>query len=589
MAASLLGTAALLGAAAAATAAPLGSVTEFPIPTPNSSPANVAPGPEGNVWFTEEEQDKIGRITPAGSVTEFTVPTPESEPSGIAPGPEGNMWFTEYRGNKIGRITPAGVITEFEISTPESGPRSIALGPEGNLWFTENGGPKHQEKGEIVARITPAGEISPTSTPTPESGPWGITAGPDGSMWFTEPSKDKIGRLTSGVGITEFHLAGGGGPRGIAPGPNGDLWFTEEWGNKIGRIPTTGAPITEVTLPLPNSHPFDIALGADGALWYTEDATATVTEGGKEKTYEVSKIGRITPTEQITEYPTSIPESRPAGIGPGPDGNLWFTESGRDNIGRIGAGAPEAILAAPTVAGNHEAGSVQTCTPSWNSWASLQPSAGLLPIDGYTWFENGAAVPGARGATFAPLAANIGQYLSCAETATYPLLLTTTSATSAPVAVIPPPPVLTGAHQSHSKWRSGQAAAHISSHGARDARRRPKHKHGKPKPPVGTTLSFNLSESAAVVVRFTQAVGGREVAHRCVAKTHGNRKHRFCARPVPAGALAFTGHAGLNKVAFDGRLASRKSLAAGAYALTIIASNSTGASAPATLAFTIVK
>lgn len=48
----------------------------------------------------------------ASVVTEFTVPTAASQPRGIAAGPDGALWFTENNTNKIGRITldvgPAG-------------------------------------------------------------------------------------------------------------------------------------------------------------------------------------------------------------------------------------------------------------------------------------------------------------------------------------------------------------------------------------------------------------------------------------------------------------------------------------------------
>src|SRR5205807_2021894 len=52
-----------------------------------------------------------------------------------------NLWFTEDNTNKIGRITPAGIITEFPIPTDPKGnrnsPGGITSGPDGNLWFTQ--------------------------------------------------------------------------------------------------------------------------------------------------------------------------------------------------------------------------------------------------------------------------------------------------------------------------------------------------------------------------------------------------------------------------------------------------------------------
>jgi len=53
-------------------------------------------------------------------------------------GPDGNLWFTEIEGNKIGKISPVtGVITEYSVSTELVGPVGITAGPDGNIWFTE--------------------------------------------------------------------------------------------------------------------------------------------------------------------------------------------------------------------------------------------------------------------------------------------------------------------------------------------------------------------------------------------------------------------------------------------------------------------
>src|SRR5262249_56583218 len=68
------------------------------------------------------------------SVTEFPILNDmNSRPQGITRGPDGNLWFTENSANRIGRITPAGVVTEFAAGiTPNSGPNEITAGPDGN-------------------------------------------------------------------------------------------------------------------------------------------------------------------------------------------------------------------------------------------------------------------------------------------------------------------------------------------------------------------------------------------------------------------------------------------------------------------------
>jgi hypothetical protein len=94
-------------------------VTEFSAGiTLGSTPLTITTGADGNLWFTEFEGNRIGRITPSGTVTEFSAGiTPGSAPYGIAAGPDGQVWFTERAGNRIGRIT----VTEA-VPPPPSAP-----------------------------------------------------------------------------------------------------------------------------------------------------------------------------------------------------------------------------------------------------------------------------------------------------------------------------------------------------------------------------------------------------------------------------------------------------------------------------------
>jgi virginiamycin B lyase len=80
-------------------------------------------GPDGNLWFTEENSAKIGMITTAGVITEYAVPTSSPSPTAMVTGSDGNLWFAESGANAIGHITTTG------------GTQSIASGPDGELWF----------------------------------------------------------------------------------------------------------------------------------------------------------------------------------------------------------------------------------------------------------------------------------------------------------------------------------------------------------------------------------------------------------------------------------------------------------------------
>src|SRR5439155_22959567 len=118
----------------------LHAITQSPVPTPTSITSSV-PTPSGNVVCPAPTPG-----SPQGSaeIAEFPIPTSNppsgSSPQGITAGPDGNLWFTEFDGNRIGRITPGGTITQFPIPVSHiySFPEVITAGPYGNLWFTEN-------------------------------------------------------------------------------------------------------------------------------------------------------------------------------------------------------------------------------------------------------------------------------------------------------------------------------------------------------------------------------------------------------------------------------------------------------------------
>jgi streptogramin lyase len=344
-------------------------ITEFGTPTVRSAPIGIAAGSDGNLWFTEEIANQIGRITTDGIISEFPVPTPNSLVSGMAAGPDGNLWFAEQVGN-IGRITTGGIITEFPVSGLYAYPAYIAVGPDGNLWFTEYGGNK-------IGRITTGGVINEFPIPTANSHPVAIAAGPDGNLWFVEDRGNQVGRITTAGVVTEFPIPSAGSlPNGIAAGPDGNLWFTEVAGNKIGRITTDGV-IMEFPVPTAASTPVAISAGPDGNLWFTEQPTQPT-----------NQIGRITVDGVITEFPIPTASCHPFGITAGPDGNLWFTEALADQIGRITTGptSPQ-ILAVDTnaVAGSSsnlngvlEAGETVQVAPTWmNTLAMPQSLVGI--------------------------------------------------------------------------------------------------------------------------------------------------------------------------------------------------------------------
>ncbi len=247
---------------------------EFTLPTPTNHPMGIIRGPDNNLWFTERYTGRIGTITnyptfiPGQFITnsshlfvEIATSTNLSLPSNLANGPDGNIWFTE-NGIGVGRIARVNVqmvhntlnlgqvpgsntIVEFQLSNSNSQPFGITAGPDNALWFTEYA---TNVIGRIPVNATNSASIIEYVTPSINSAPYGITLGKDGNLWFAESGVGQIGRVvpngtnTNAV-FAEFVVPSGlVFPAFLAAGPDGNIWFTEFNGNSVGKV--SDSPLT---------------------------------------------------------------------------------------------------------------------------------------------------------------------------------------------------------------------------------------------------------------------------------------------------------------------------------------------------------
>ena len=281
--------------------------SEYAIPTANSSPFDIVTGPDSALWFTENNTDKIGRVTTSGMISDYAVPTAAAAPSGIATGPDGALWFTEANANQIGRVTTSGQFTEYSIPTAGAGPSDITPGSDGALWFTEY-------QANQIGRITTSGMVTEYPVPTSGSGPSGIVAGPDGALWFTESYGYKIAKITISGQLTEYPIPNSLGfvpaPSEIIVGADGALWF-EGAPAGLGRITTAG------DMTLWNISWNNIAVGPDQKMWFA----------GYTGSFGV--VGQFNETQQLSSFniPAPAASGEPGEIITGPDGALWFLDS----------------------------------------------------------------------------------------------------------------------------------------------------------------------------------------------------------------------------------------------------------------------
>jgi len=143
----------------------------------------------------------------------------------------------------------------------------------------------------------------------------------------------------SAVTITTFPIPTNfAAPRGIALGADGAIWFTEFQGSKTGRITTAGT-ITEFEAPIdstgniPTAFGNQIVAGPDGALWFTKMAGDYI---GRIETSGMAKL-MLLPTRS----------NQMSGITVGSDGALWFPLTDLNRIGRMTTGGAVTEFALP--------------------------------------------------------------------------------------------------------------------------------------------------------------------------------------------------------------------------------------------------
>jgi streptogramin lyase len=292
--------------------------TEYPLSVPTAHSAYIVPGPDGNMWFTEMENNKVGYISPSTrQITEFSLPqngvSPDyNSPTAITKGADGNLWFTEGFTDMIGKITTSGQITEYSLPGNMSLPDSIVAGPDGNLWITAYSG------NEIGVMNTSGTVIHEYPV---NGGPEGISVGPDGSIWFVEQNSDQVVKMNVNTGAaTNYSVSGT--PIDTAAGPDGNEWFTLLSSTKLGRINPSSGAINYDTMAANDSYIASfITEGPDGNMWYSLSYTG---------------LGMTNPsTGASVDYTT--PSASTGGawdVATGPDKNIWYTVN--NNYSKIG-------------------------------------------------------------------------------------------------------------------------------------------------------------------------------------------------------------------------------------------------------------
>ena len=101
-------------------------------------PGAIVAGPDGALWFTEGNANKIGRMTTDSVLTnEYPLPREHAIPLDLLFGPDGALYVSQHAAGTIARMTVDGTVTK-QFRLPSGMPDGLALARNGDLWFTQS-------------------------------------------------------------------------------------------------------------------------------------------------------------------------------------------------------------------------------------------------------------------------------------------------------------------------------------------------------------------------------------------------------------------------------------------------------------------
>jgi len=197
-----------------------------------SRPHDVAPGPNGLVWYTGQRRGTLGILNPeTGAVREVHLGE-GSAPHGVIMGPDGAAWITDGGLNAIVRVDPATDavrVWRLPADYPDSNLNTAVFDRDGIIWFTGQTG--------VYGRLDPrSGEMRVWRDPEGR-GPYGIAATPSGDIYYVSLAGSHLARIDRETGAATMIEPPGtdAGTRRVWADRNGNLWVSEWNGGQLSR------------------------------------------------------------------------------------------------------------------------------------------------------------------------------------------------------------------------------------------------------------------------------------------------------------------------------------------------------------------
>lgn len=314
-----------LGAAGLAAALPLScpaqsaTMQSWPLRAPQRTGINdVAPAPDGGVWFTAQRSGHLGWFDPASSRVELIALGAGSAPHGVIQGPDHAAWITDGGLNAIVRVGwPDRRVRTYALpaGAPDANLNTATFDRDGDLWFTG-------QRGVIGRLATQTGRVSVQDAPRGR-GPYGICTTPAGEVWWCSLAGSFIARIDrrSGDSVVVEPPTKNQGARRVWSDTGGRIWVSEWLSGNLSMHDPSANAWRAWKLPGSEPRPYAVYVDERDQVWVSDF-------GG-------NAVFRFDPRSERFERYGFAREA--AGVRQilGRAGEVWLPESGTEHISVI--------------------------------------------------------------------------------------------------------------------------------------------------------------------------------------------------------------------------------------------------------------
>jgi len=290
------------------------TIQEYPVPA-GSHPHDVAPAPDGTVWYTAQISGALGRLDRVTGETHHIPLGSGSSPHGVIVGPDDAPWITDSGLNAIVRVDPETEEVQVFPLPAESGYANLntaVFDGNGILWFTGQNG--------VYGRLDPSSEDMRVFDAPRGRGPYGITATPDGAVYYASLANSYVGRIDPQTGeATVLELpTRSQGARRVWSDSQGRIWVSEWNAGQVAVYNPADDSWQEWKLPGNGPQAYAVYVDDQDIVWLSD--------------FGANAIVRFDPSlEQFSVFELPSPDAAVRQI-LGRPGEVWAAESGVDKL-----------------------------------------------------------------------------------------------------------------------------------------------------------------------------------------------------------------------------------------------------------------